>query len=252
MPPVQSTQSIPPVQPVAGGSASRQYYTAEQVAKIMAPKKDVAGLIKTILIVILSLVSVTFIGLFIWMYFQYDETRIDVDGQIAKAVAVAKDEQAAKDEVERLESEKYPYRSFSGPVDYGSLSFEYPKTWSVYVAAAATKGGDFNAYFNPLQVDAISRDTINALRVTIRNTSFENVAAEYQKSVEGRDPQLTVETTMVNGLTANRYTGTIPGTVLSGVIVIFKIRDKTAILQTDSVLFVDDFNKLLDTVTFNV
>jgi len=252
MPPVQSTQPIPPVQPVAGGLASRQYYTAEQVAKIMAPKKDVAGLIKTILIVILSLVSVTFIGLFIWMYFQYDETRIDVDGQIAKAVAVAKDEQAAKDEVERLESEKYPYRSFSGPVDYGSLSFEYPKTWSVYVAAAATKGGDFNAYFNPLQVDAISRDTINALRVTIRNTSFENVAAEYQKSVEGRDPQLTVETTMVNGLTANRYTGTIPGTVLSGVIVIFKIRDKTAILQTDSVLFVDDFNKLLDTVTFNV
>ena len=34
-------------------------------------------------------------------------------------------------------------------------------------------------------------------------------------------------------------------------IVIFKIRDKTAILQTDSMLFIDDFNKLLDTVQFN-
>jgi hypothetical protein len=43
-----------------------------------------------------------------------------------------------------LEREKYPYKTFSGPEDYGKLTFEYPKTWSVYIAAAANKGGDFN------------------------------------------------------------------------------------------------------------
>ena len=52
-------------------------------------------------------------------------------------------------------------------------------------------------------------------------------------------------------ITGNKYTGTIPNTQLSGFIVIFKIRDKTAILQTDSVLFKDDYDKLLETVTFN-
>jgi len=33
--------------------------------------------------------------------------------------------------------------------------------------------------------------------------------------------------------------------------VIFKIRDKTAIMQTDSVLFEADYNTLLSTVQFN-
>jgi hypothetical protein len=83
--------------------------------------------------------------------------------------------------------EKYPYKTFSGPADYGQLTFEYPKTWSVYVAAPATNGGDFNAYFNPIQVDAVGKDTINALRVTIRNKSFEDVTAEYQKAMDKKD-----------------------------------------------------------------
>ena len=248
MPPVQSMSSG---QPMMAGPAPRQYYTAEQVAKMMAPKKDVAGLVKTIVIVVLTLVALTFIGLFIWMFMQYREARDDVDGQIAVAVAEAKDEQAAQDEAERLESEKYPYRVFSGPVDYGQLTFEYPKTWSVYVAAAANAGGDFYAYFNPIQVDAVSQGTINALRVAIYNSSFESVAAGYEREMANRDSNLTMDTITVNGTTANRYTGTIPGTDLSGFIVIFKIRDKTAMLRTDSVLFEEDFNKLLETVTFN-
>ena len=248
IPQVQPTQPLQPAQPMGAG---QQYYTAEQVAKMMEPKKDVAGLVKTIVIVLLSLVALTFIGLFIWMFTQYDEVRSDVDGQIAVAVAEAKDEQAVKMEAEFLEREKYPYRTFSGPADYGELTFEYPKTWSVYVAAAATSGGDFYAYFNPIQVDAVSSDTVNALRVVIRNKSFESVTADYQKAMNKKNSNLTMETITVNGATANRYTGTIPNTDLNGFIVIFKIRDKTAILQTDSVLFEEDFNKLLETVTFN-
>jgi hypothetical protein len=54
-----------------------------------------------------------------------------------------------------------------------------------------------------------------------------------------------------NNITANRYTGVIPGTELNGIVVIFKIRDKTAVLQTDSVLFQNDFDTLLSSVRFN-
>lgn len=223
----------------------------QQVNVLPKQKKDHSGLIKTIVIVIVSLIAVTFIGLFIWMKMEYDSVSTDVEGQISKAVAAAKDEQASKDEAEFLEREKYPYKTFSGPVDYGQLTFEYPKTWSVYVAQAATKGGDFNAYFNPIQVDAVGKDTINALRVTIKNKSFEDVTAEYQKNVEKKNADLTVESVTVAGTQANRYTGTIPSTDLSGIIVIFKIRDKTVIMQTDNMLFEADFNKLLETVTFN-
>lgn len=226
----------------------------QQASKPVAPKKDITELIKTIAIIVLSLVAVTFIGLFIWMSVQYSDTRANVDSEIETKVAAAKDEQADKDEAEFREREKYLYRTFSGPVDYGQLTFEYPKTWSVYVAAAATTGGDFNAYFNPIQVDAVGDETINALRVTIRDESFDEVTNEYQKAMEKKDSNLTMQSTMIgknNDITANRYTGTIPNTDLEGFVVIFKIRDKTAILQTDSVLFQADYDKLLSTVTFN-
>ena len=233
-----------PAQP--GGVASQG---AQVIEKPM--KKDIGSLIKTIAIVVLTLISLTFIGLFIWMFIRYDEVQMDINGQIDVAVAEAKDEQAAKDEEEFLQREKYPYRTFKGPADYGELTFQYPKTWSVYVAADASNGGDYEAYMNPVEVNVVAKDTINALRVSILNKSFEAVAEEYQKAMERRDANLTMQSVTFNGITGNRYTGTIPGTDLSGFIVIFKIRDKTAILQTDSVLFEGDYNTLLETVQFN-
>lgn len=239
---------IPSQQPAASPVGKPM---VKQVQTPPVVKKDNSGLIKTIIIIAVSLLAVTFIGLFIWMTMQYSEVSADVQGQIDVAVAKAKDEQAQKDEAEFLEREKYPYKTFAGPADYGQLTFEYPKTWSVYVAADASSGGDFKAYFNPNQVEAVGNNTINALRVTIRNVSFENVTAEYQKFMEKKDSNLTMATVTFNGITGNRYTGTIPNTDLSGYIVTFKIRDKTAILQTDSVLFQADFDKLLETVTFN-
>ena len=237
---------MPLVQPVVSGSVV-------QPAPAPAPiKNDNSGLIKTIFIVILSLTTVTFVGLFAWALVKYNTVSEDVEGQKATAVAEAKEAQAMELEAEFAEREKDPYRDFAGPVDYGQLSFKYPKTWSVYIASDASNGGDFSAYMNPIQVDPVSsKASINALRVTIRDKDFESVAAEYQKAMDKKDANLSMETTTVGGVTANRYTGKIPNTELNGIIVIFKIRDKTAILQTDSVLFKDDFDRLLGTVEFN-
>lgn len=228
---------------------------AEQIRQAAAAealmKKSNSGLFKTIAIIVLSLVAVTFIGLFVWMSMQYSEIKTGEDSRTAAAVAEARREQEEKDLAQYAEEEKYPLRAFAGPADYGQLSFEYPKTWSVYVASDASKGGDYAAYFNPLIVNTVSDSTVNALRVVIRDTAFETVVAEYQRYMEQKDSNLSVESVTVGGTAANRYTGTIPKTDLNGVIVIFKIRDKTAILQTDAMLFVEDFNKLLETVQFN-
>ena len=112
---LQSVQSTAPNSPMTANGMPM----IQQVQAPVTPKKDVAGLVKIIVIIILALVSVTFIGLFIWMSIQYNEVQSDVTGQINVAVAEAKDEQAQKDEAEFLEREKYPYKTFSGPVDYG-------------------------------------------------------------------------------------------------------------------------------------
>ena len=229
----------------------------QQVQVAVPPKKDTAGLVKTVVIVILSLIAVTFIGLFIWIMVEYNYEKDSVNEQIDNAVNIAKDEQFTADNQRFAEQEKNPYKTFSGPADYGKLTFEYPKTWSVYIQNAATTGGNFNAYFNPVQVNAVGRDTINALRVTISTTSYDEVIADYQRILERRNSNLTVQSVEIGDaekgttVTANRYTGTIPETDLNGIIIVFKIRDKTVILQTDNMLFQKDFDTLLGTITFN-
>jgi len=236
---------MPLVQPVS------QPAQPTQVVAPTVEKNDNSGLIKTVIIVIVSLVAVTFIGLFVWIMLQYNEVSSDVEGQIATAVAAAKAEQALKDEEEFAEREKDPYRTFSGPADYGQLTFEYPKTWSVYIASDASKGGDFTAYFNPIEVNTVSNTTINALRLSILDKDFESVVAGYQKEMDKKGSNLSMTTITVGGTTANRYSGTIPGTDLNGYIVVFKIRDKSAVLRTDSLLFEADFDRLLGTISFN-
>lgn len=205
------------------------------------------NLVETIVLVLVSLVAVTFIGLFIWKYLEWDNIKTDVNGQIDAAVAVAVSENTTKLENEFLEREKYPYKTFSGPADYGSLSFEFPKTWNTYIAQDATSGGNFEAYLNPGEVQPVSTQTINALRVQILNQTFENTARTYEGLVNSN--QLTITTREVGSTVANTYVGTLPNG-LRGIATIFKVRDKTILLQTDAELFAEEYYKLLNTVTF--
>jgi hypothetical protein len=240
-----NTPKMAPVQP------NPTIHSTKNTPMVPVEKKDSSSLIKTIIIIVLFLATATFVGLFIWINSQYIEVSTDVEGQIAAAEAKARHEQEEKDLAQFAEDEKYPLRSFVGPVDYGQLSFEYPKTWSVYVAADASKGGNYEAYLNPLVVEPMSDSTVNALRVSILDKPFDTVAAEYQRELDRKDSNLSVESVTVGGVAANRYTGTIPKTELNGVIVIFAIRDKTVILRTDAMLFINDFDALLSTVQFN-
>lgn len=247
------TSLTPKGQPVQGMQAGMGPNGRPMVQSDSAPvyKKDNSSLMKTIAIIVLALVSVTFIGLFVWILIQFNDINGDRQSAIDEAVAEAKYEQREEDSARFTEEEKYPLRAFVGPADYGELSFKYPKTWSVYVAKDAVNGGDYEAYFNPLQVEPVSDTNINALRLAILDKDFEAVASEYQKVMDREKSDLQVETVEVNGITMNRYTGTIPKTELSGVIVIFKIRDKTAVFRTDASAFIEDFDALLETVQFN-
>ncbi|MBR3252886.1 hypothetical protein IKF84_02345 [Candidatus Saccharibacteria bacterium] len=227
----------------------------QSAGQVVVEKKDNKALIKTIAIIALSLTLVTFIGLFLWMFTEYSTIKSDVDGRIAKAVYDARNETTTKLEEEFAEREKFPYRPFAGPADYGSLTFEYPDTWSVYIANDASGGGDFEAYLNPGEVYAVSNTTICALNVKIVNAAFDSVVAGYQPYLEaGRDgtpPAMRLESVTIgqdNDIVANLYTGAIPNTEFQGYIIIFKLRDKTVILQTDSVLFEGDYQRILSTV----
>ena len=161
-------------------------------------KKDHSNLVKTILLVFMTILSITFIGLFIWMFFQYNEASTDLEGKVDLAVAEAENDIRTKLEKEFEEKEKYPFKTFAGPIDFGQLTFEYPKTWSVYVPDDASRAQDFHAYLNPGQVNVVDDQTIMSLRVSIINTLTDEVKKNYADKVE--QGEMSISTTVVNGV----------------------------------------------------
>lgn len=204
---------------------------------------------KTAILVVVSLIALGLAILSIYLFLQLNDARTNIDGQIKEAVAEAVNANSEQLEAEFAEREKSEYRNFLGPVDYGELSFEYPKTWSLYIARDAARGGDYEAYMNPIEIHAMSGDSIYALRISILNQSFDDVVKRYDSAIAGGTLKLSVED--INGEAANIYTGSIANN-LSGKVALIKIRDKTVVLQTDSMLFEGDFNRILSTIKYNL
>jgi len=240
--------SSAPVMPTAGGSVAPASGLPTGIAPPPPSGSKRGAIVETIILVMVSLIAVTGIVFAAYFYMQWDDARTDVNGQIAAAEAVARDLQRQEDEEIFAEREKQPYLQFTGPLDYGALGFVYPRTWSIYIENDAAKGGDFNAYFNPVQVNPVSLTTINALRVSILNRSIDDVRTSYDGMV--RSGQLAHSVFRVGSITADRYDGEVAHEVV-GAMIMFKINDKTAILRTDAKIFQKDFDELIKTIKLN-
>ncbi len=184
----------------------------------------------------------------IWGIMSYTEQKANVDARIAASVATAKKEQADSDETKFSDREKEPNREFVGPDDYGRLTFNYPKTWSVYIGRDVSKGGTFEAYLNPVNVLPVSADMQYALRVTIEERDYDLVLAGYGPLV--KKGSLRSGATSVDGNNGTRFDGSFSKDI-RGSAVVYKIRDKTVTLRTDADTFKPDFNALIATVKFN-
>ena len=242
------TPGMPAANPLSKNYADMTGEERKEASRI-AKAKNRIDLMKTVGLIVVSLLAVLFIGLFIWMWVKWNDASTNVKGKVDVAVAEAKNELQTKLESEFEEKEKYPYKIFTGPTDLGELSFEYPKTWSLYVQSSANRGGDYAAYLNPGQVNVVQEDTVMALRVSIKGTLFDQAISEYAEKVRSGD--MTLSTTVVNGNNVNVYTGKM-NNEYQGIICVFKLRDKTVVLQTDSTsVFSDDFYRILKTVKFN-
>ena len=242
------TPGMPAANPLNKNYADMTGEERKEASRI-AKAKNRIDLMKTVGLIVVSLLAVLFIGLFIWMWVKWNDASTNVKGKVDVAVAEAKNELQTKLESEFEEKEKYPYKVFTGPTDLGELSFEYPKTWSLYVQSSANRGGDYAAYLNPGQVNVVQDDTVMALRVSIKGTLFDQAISDFAEKVRSGD--MTLSTTVVNGNNVNVYTGKLDNEY-QGIICVFKLRDKTVMLQTDSPsVFSDDFYRILKTVKFN-
>ncbi|MDO4986763.1 MAG: hypothetical protein Q4E46_00390 [Candidatus Saccharibacteria bacterium] len=201
------------------------------------------------LTVLFGLASVIFLVLFAWMTAQYSDASTNLESKIKDATIKAVDENTVELQSQFAEKEKSPFKKFAGPSDYGELTFNYPKTWSVYEYASASNGGDFGAVFNPDKITSNGGDTINALRVKIDNTNYENAIRSYEGRVQ--NGQLQLQIVQINGANANLYIGELDNK-FQGAILIIKIRDKTVTFQTDAYsVFQNDFFNVLSSINYN-
>lgn len=201
---------------------------------------------------IISIVAITttvaLAGALVWALINYFDQKNNVDTKVSSAVAEARKDQADADEAKFLEREKDPNRQFVGPEDYGRVSFDYPKTWSVYVAEDASGGGAFEAYLNPVSVPPIANDTQLALRVNIETGDYDREISSFSRAVNSGD--LTSSSITLDGVTGTRLDGSFSDDI-RGSAVIFRIRDKVVTIRTDAQTFRADFDKLIQTITFN-
>lgn len=190
-------------------------------------------------------------GVSIWAIVSFNEQKTDVEGRVAVAVAEAKNIQATEDEKKYLEREKEPLDKFVGPEDYGLLTFGYPKTWSSYIDKDAANGGEYRAYFHPDAVPPVgnSETAQFALRVTIEQRDYDQVVQSYDGLVKRGD--LKQSSTASQGNNGTRLEGNFSKNI-RGAAVIYKSRDKTITLRTDALTFKSDFDKLVQTIEFNV
>ena len=199
-------------------------------------------------LILLSVALVGFAALSVWALINYNEQRSNVQAKVDVAVAEAEKIQAEKDEEKFAEREKEPNREFAGPSDFGRLSFSYPKTWSVYVAEDGNDGGNYQAFLHPIVVPTVDDNKRYALRVTINDEKYEEVIEDYRSAVE--DGELKTSPTSSNGHKGTRLDGTFDNDI-RGTAVVYKIRDKTAVIRTDADTFRPDFEKLIKTINFN-
>jgi len=177
----------------------------------------------------------------------YFDQKNNVDTKVSTAVTAAVKTQADADSTKFEAADKLPNRTFSGPEDFGSLSFSYPKTWSTYINKEASTG-TFQAYLNPVSVPTVNDSTQYALRVTIETKGYDTVLSTYQDLV--KKGTLKSSTIKINGVDSTRLDGNFTKDI-RGSAVLFKIRDKTVTIRTDADTFKPDFDALVASIKFN-
>lgn len=227
-----------PISPVPNGTAP------EPVLSNRPIKPRGPWMIIAIIFIILSLI---FAGAFAWAFMQYLDFRDNTNYKISQAVADNQKKVSLDLEKRFKEEAKSPYSLFVGPDDYGRVSFEYPKTWSVFTQSEVSSGASkpFLAFFYPDVVPPVTKTQQFALRMTIEDMDYDTAVGRYANQVKkGELASSPVQVGLLNGTRLDGlFTDDIRGSA-----VLFKVRDKTLTLRTDSKAFMEDFDKLIKTI----
>jgi len=202
-----------------------------------------------ILLIFMTLGFVMSSALAVWAFIGAQENQTNLDSKVAAATEVAVQEAESAKEVEFIEREKTPFRSYAGSSTYGSLSFGFPKSWNVYAVESSSRN-ILDFYAHPGLIPGIGREVNFAFRVQIVDTSYDKEVSKLKSAVEkGTLTAVSYRPTLVSSELGVRLEGELSKDKV-GALVLLPQRDKTFKIWTESVDYVADFDKILETLTF--
>lgn len=196
--------------------------------------------------VVLGVLLVAAIGFGVMEYAGKQSSQTSINKQIDAAVVAAKTAQAASLQAAFDTQSKSPSKTYTGSATYGSITFNYPKTWSAYIDTS-NSSEPINAYFNPDYVPGIQGTTNYALRVELVDTNYSDVISQIQGGVSDGSLKASAYVPPKLSGVANVQTGTkfdgplTNGSKVSGSMVVMKVRDKTLKVYTMSTDYSADF-----------
>lgn len=210
-----------------------------------------------ILLIPVVLLGVLFIAAAIfgvWAFGGRQDYKDNVAAKVADAVAKNTKSIQAKDAADYAEAAKNPLKTFVGPADYGSVTVQYPKTWSAY-ADTSSSGTPLDAYFHTDYVpSAADKQTYN-LRVQVVARSYSTVMNAYTSRIkEGTVKAAPYTLPKVPNVAGTRLTGAVFSTNTAapqGTIILVPLRSTTLEIWTESNDFLPDFDGIiLQNMTF--
>lgn len=211
---------------------------------VQPPKKGLNILLIPLILSILLLSGSLIFGF--WAYSGMQDYKKNVQPKIDSAVAIAKEEVATIKDAEFVQKEKSPVKEYKGPQTAGSISIQYPKTWSAFVSEDEKANETVNGYFHPGFVPDTKSETDFALRVRVISQSYADALKQFEgKAKAGK---LTISPykapKMPEGVVGARIVGEI-NTGQQDDMVMFPLRDKTIQISTESAQFIGDFNDII-------
>lgn len=190
--------------------------------------------------IIMSLLFVGSTASGIWAFMGRQSYKNDSDEKVTLAVEAAKKETAAAKDAEFEQTSKQPTEAFSGAETYGSLKFNYPRTWSAYVESS-TGATPLNATFHPSFVSN-SKDIAHALRVQVVEEPYDEVVADFDSDIKkGTVTAVAFTPKLVPTALGLRFSGEVISKK-TGVMIVLPLRDNTIKIWTESNEFVADLD----------
>lgn len=198
-------------------------------------------------VIILSILIVALLGALgfgFWAFNQYSEQKTNVDGIVEERVETALAAQKTELEAEFVRRNERVVNNYSGPSEYGSIEFKYPRDWSVYSANA--RGGTL---LDIVASSGVVEDDSDAygLRMNVINDVYSDELSSFEKQIENG----TVKSSpiAISGVTGVRLDGEIERDV-QGTLVLLPLRDRTIQFSTEGNQFKNVYEEALKTLTF--